>query len=211
LIAGGLRWVRQHGLKEPDDWPKPAALLGGVSEIATADVSPFVKEFAGQPDDLRQRLVGSTFDAFVARDDIAFDFDDAATFMDQATDDYIDPNAGSLNDVVADLPDTMLARMKKRLRHAAEALARETDPINPSAMLVEVWTSLMLAVEVSRAAYDDEREAADRSSEVLDALADRIPESDQAAYHAALEFALTRLDADPDAMQRAVEAAGLGE
>ena len=39
----------------PKDWIRSASLIGGIGDWESADVSLFVKEFVGHPEDLRQR------------------------------------------------------------------------------------------------------------------------------------------------------------
>lgn len=60
MVAGGIRWAHENGMRLPKDWAKPASFIGGVSDWASADVSAFVKEFTGHPEDLRQRLIGES-------------------------------------------------------------------------------------------------------------------------------------------------------
>lgn len=88
VVAGGIRWAHENGMRLPQNWAKPALLLGGVGDWASADISGFVSEFVGHPEDLRQRLIGESFDSYIRRPDVSFLFSDAAPFMDQATGEY---------------------------------------------------------------------------------------------------------------------------
>jgi hypothetical protein len=81
-VAGAARWAHDNGMRLPKHWLKSAAVLGGVGDWAAADVSAFVMEFAGEPDDLRQRLIGCPFDEYIQRTDIEFTFRMAAPRMD---------------------------------------------------------------------------------------------------------------------------------
>jgi hypothetical protein len=89
-IAGGLRWAHDNGMRLPKDWQRPASLIGGVGDWHSADVSAFIKEFAGHPEDLRQRLVSEPLETYIQRPDINFIFNESAPYMDQATGRYSD-------------------------------------------------------------------------------------------------------------------------
>jgi hypothetical protein len=90
LVAGGVRWATENGMRLPKDWMRAAAFIGGIGDYKSADVSQFVKEFAGHPEDLRQRLIGETLETYLRRTDIRFIFSDAAPYMDPKTGEYVD-------------------------------------------------------------------------------------------------------------------------
>lgn len=87
-VAGSARWANDHGMRLPKDWIRHAALLGDVGDWHNADVRPFLKEFAGHPEDLRQRLIGESYDSFLKRKDIEFILTDLAPYTDLQTDKY---------------------------------------------------------------------------------------------------------------------------
>ena len=91
-VCGGARWAHDNGMRLPKDWVRAPLLLGDVSDWRSADVSGFVMEFAGHPEDLRQRLIGEPFDTYLQRDDIQFIFADDAPYMEQSTGRYVDAN-----------------------------------------------------------------------------------------------------------------------
>jgi len=93
VVAGGIRWANENGMRLPKDWAKPASMIGGVGDWASADVSEFVSEFAGHPEDLRLRLIGEPFESYIRRPDIRFIFSDAAPVMDPRTGKYLEPKS----------------------------------------------------------------------------------------------------------------------
>jgi hypothetical protein len=134
MVAGGIRWAHENGMRLPKDWVKPASLLGGINNWMTADVSGFVKEFAGHREDLRQRLIGEPFESYIQRDDIAFVFSDLAPYMNQETGDYV--NADAFEDealaeeefegILAGISDAEIDRLMAALLLPAAELAAQT-------------------------------------------------------------------------------------
>jgi hypothetical protein len=105
-ILGAARWAHEHQMRLPKDWMQAAALLGDVSDWQSADLSGFVKEFYGHPNDLRQRFLGENLESFLHREDITFTFDDSAP--------YKDLNAGGYFNVQIDerIGDMLLQQLK---------------------------------------------------------------------------------------------------
>ncbi len=89
-IASAARWAHENGMRLPKQWVKCASLVGGVGDWMSADVSGFVKEFVGHPEDLRRRLVREPFDSYVQRPEITFFFSANAPYLDQETGEYED-------------------------------------------------------------------------------------------------------------------------
>ena len=109
-IAGGARWAHDNGMRLPKDWLRHASMLGAIGDWKNADVSEFAMEFAGHPEDLRQRLIGESIGSFLARDDIRFVLNSAAPYKDQRTGEYAsDLDDDALDDEEAEddleLPD----------------------------------------------------------------------------------------------------------
>ena len=231
-VAGGLRWAQDNGMRLPKDWPKTVSLIGGVGDWASADVSQFVKEFAGHPEDLRQRLVGQPVDDYLKRTDVAFVFNEDAPYMDQRTGEYSNsPDALGFDDddeldeldedelesIAADVPAEELNAMADRFTPAALALTAETiDWLKargetPTTGVFEAWRSVMLAAMISKRAMPDadENEVADFGFELLRDMSARIEKSAFAEYDRAVGQVLAHLETDSMMMQKAVLKHGL--
>ncbi len=74
MITGAARWADDNGMRLPKHWIRYAEILGDVSDWKSADVSKFEMEFVGNPKDLMQRLVSSSYADYVKRADISFQF-----------------------------------------------------------------------------------------------------------------------------------------
>jgi len=222
-IAGGMRWAHQNGMCLPKDWRGPALLIGGVGDWTAADVSDFVMEFAGHPDDLRQRLMGEPFESYIRRKDVAFEFSEAAPYMDQRTGEYSDPFDGSPLDPdeaesnAADVPIEELNAMAERFNPPAVALAGKTATWlaaldeAPSVELVDAWKSVMLAAFISKTALPDAPadEIADLGLEFLEDISERIDEARVEEHDRAVGQVLRHLETDSTLMQQAVLEHGL--
>lgn len=226
-VTGAARWAHDNGMRLPKDWADAASLLGGAGDWKSADLSGFVKEFAGHPEDLRQRLVGQSFEAFVERDDIEFIFSEDAVYLDQCTGQYQqthDPAASETSDggadlesVAANVPVEELDAMIDRLSPASNALAAETAGWlatrgdTPSPELVEAWGAIVLASMLSRSAMPDgsDEDVAAFGYELLEGLAARIETSRLEEYDQAVTQALAHLEIDAILMQKALLKHGL--
>lgn len=223
-VAGGLRWAHDNGMRLPRDWAKAASLIGGVGEWQSADVSAFVKEFAGHPEDLRQRLIGEAFDSYVRRDDVQFIFATDAPYKDQKTGQYVDQDLGleemseeELEAIAEDMPEEELNALAARLAPAAEGLVAETAPWlqaqgdTPSPELLEAWKSVMLASMLSNQAMPDadDEDRADFGFELLQSMSGRIHGDRAAEYQHAVGQVLRHLETDSMMMQKAVLKHGL--
>ena len=168
MVAGGVRWAHEHGMRLPKDWHKMAAVIGGVGDWMSADVSQFAKEFAGHPEDLRRRLVAEPLESFLQRTDIAFVFNDAAPYMDQETGRY--ENNGETDDDefddeealdLDDFPDVLLDEIDKRLTPVVATIEPRikswlADRNRPaSSELADVCKNLFLASMLSAIAQPD--------------------------------------------------------
>lgn len=75
LVAGGVRFGRQNGFRQPPDWERCVSILDGpLPDIDTADLSDFGTEdgklrFIGPRSFLEERLLGSVED-FLKRPDV---------------------------------------------------------------------------------------------------------------------------------------------
>lgn len=221
-VTGAARWAHDNGMRLPKDWANAVSLLGGAGDWKSADVSGFVKEFAGHPEDLRQRLVGQSFEAFVERDDIEFIFSEDAVYLDQRTGQYQTASEtgdgyADLESLAADVPVEELDAMIDRLTPATNALAAETADWlamrgdTPSPELVEAWGAIVLASMLSRSAMPDgsDEDVAGFGYELLEGLAARIETSRLAEYDAAVRQALAHLEIDAALIQKAVLKHGL--
>lgn len=218
-IAGGLRWAHENGMRLPRDWMKPASLIGGVGDWHAADVSAFVKEFAGHPEDLRQRLVGEPFDTYVQREDIEFVFDTDAPFMDQETGEYVDADPAledlsveEVEAIAADVPFEELNEMADQLAPTTHGLVTQTDSWLktqgdvPSPELPEAWNSVLLASMLSTTAMPNAKrdDVADFGYDLLEGLSARIDPSRVAEYDRAVEQVLRHLETNESLMQQAI-------
>jgi len=216
MIAGGVRWAYEHGMRLPKDWAKAAAILGGVGDWAKADVSLFAKEFAGHPEDLRQRLLSEPFDSFIRRKDIRIVFSDDAPYHGVATHDF-DPLDDSDQDeedeesVAGDIPVEELDAMSEQFMAAAKVVAAQTvDWLRvrgqtPSPELPEAWRALMLATIMTNAAMPDTpaSEGAEFTKKLLKEISGRIEESRAAEYDRAMSQVREHFLADPQLVKKA--------
>jgi hypothetical protein len=226
IVAGGIRWAFDNGMRLPKNWENPASLFGGVGEWKSADVSLFVMEFAGHPEDLRQRLIGAPFDNYIRRTDIQFVFSDSAPYMDQETGEYSheavpdpsDLDEDELESIAADLPKEEIDALVERFSPSSLGLAQETAAWlaarneSPSPGLSEAWQSMLIAFLLSQTAMPDapDEEIADFGIDLLRDLSGRIAEERYAEYDRAVGQALEYLETDPKVMQKAVLKFGLG-
>lgn len=74
FIAASIRFTRQNGFKLPPHYERWTSMLGDLGDINSADISDFGKDgklfYMGTTEFLRQRLVGTTPDQFMARKDV---------------------------------------------------------------------------------------------------------------------------------------------
>lgn len=217
-VAGGIRWAHENGMRLPKDWAKPASLIGGVGDWASADVSAFAKEFAGHPEDLRQRLVGEPLETYLKRTDIDFQFDESAPFEDRRAGRHSRSNlTGEFDEDEEGIPSEEFDALAARLAPTAKALATETATWlaarneTPSAELPEAWTSMLIASILSKASMPeaDDKEVADFGYDLLVELGGRIDESRFAEYDRAVGQTLDHIRTDPLMMQKGVLEHGL--
>jgi len=225
-VAGAVRWTNQNGMRLPKDWVKTASLIGGVGDWASADVLNFVMEFAGHPEDLRQRLIGESFESYIGRPDVRFIFSDAAPYMDQRTGEYADSSEfefyddpddeEDLESIEDESLDAELETLSERIGPIAVGLATETvDWLlarnqTPSPELPEAWQSVLLVTLISKTALDDAPRAsiAEFGGRLIGTFAETIEEGHRADYERAIEQVREYIQADPTAMRLAAEKYG---
>jgi len=220
LVAGGLRFAHEHGMRLPKEWTKAAQLLGGVGEWQSADVSKFVREFVGHPEDLRQRLIGSSLETFLARNDIAFTFSDDAPYMDQQTGRYTDwPDEDDeldweeIEQLANDIPTQELDAMLEQFTIPAGRLAETTAAwlqlrgALPSAELMMAWRSILLSRLLSVTAMPDasDAEIADFANNLLQGMTSHGKVSLADEYHRAVGQALEHLESNPLLIRPVIE------
>lgn len=225
-IAAAARWAFDNGMRLPKDWLKAAAIIGPVGDWRVADVSAFVKEFVGHPEDLRQRLIGEPFKTYLARRDVAFEFSDAIPYMDQRTGQYIDPLAPDdldLDEEISDeelakvLPDQALDEIMGAFSPSVAKLANRTEAWlrasgqSPSSELRDIWGALLFAGAMAMAMGPvegrAERDAEDRAREALEVLKARPAFTRSDAYRLAVEQCEAHLEAEPGAFTRTLREA----
>jgi hypothetical protein len=82
LIRGAARHAAECGFRLPNDWERWAALIGEVGDWRDdADTSEFEMAFCGAEEDLRLRLVDSTVEDFLARDDVEVNLVDEDEYL----------------------------------------------------------------------------------------------------------------------------------
>ncbi len=228
LIAGGIRWAHEHGMRLPADWTKTVSLIGGVEGWEEADVSRFAREFAGHPEDLRQRLIGESFDDFIQRKDVAFQFLDDAPFKDQSTGEYLNDDASDYDDqmddpIDPDAADELVDAMLRRFSPAAEQLATQTAAWlakrneTPSPELIDAWKAVMVARVLTNSALtatsgaqgDLVEDRGDLAADILDDLGNGVEDSRFYDWSIATNQVVEHLNTDPPMMQKAILTYGL--
>lgn len=222
-VAGGVRWAHDNGMRLPTNWAKAASLIDGVGDWHNADVSQFIKEFAGHPEDLRQRLIGEPLETYLQRKDIKFLFSDAAPYKDQGTSSYSDwglldaldeEEDEELDDedpLALELADRMIGSLLDVIAEPAATLAADTQIYlqangqTPSPELFRAWRNLMAAFTLGTASNparsrDDARQL---TFQTLAGLSSQVEEANRDEYSRAVEQALGHLETDPGMMERA--------
>lgn len=220
-VAAGARWAHDNGMRLPKDWAKAAMLIDGVSDWHNADVSQFVKEFAGHPDDLRQRLIGEPIETFVQRNDIQIIFSDLAPYKDLKTGSYGDwdlledldeEEDEELDDetLASLIPNEEIEALMARMAPGAAIFTQKTKTYllergqEPSSELFSAWQNLLMARLMAAAALQEspQEEIDDFTCQLLQGLSERVEEPRAAELQRAVEQVLEHLDADPQIMQR---------
>jgi len=219
-VAGAARWAHDNGMRLPKDWIKTALLIGGPGDWEHADVSAFTKEFAGHPEDLRQRLIGEPLESYLRRKDISFIFNENAPFQksgNAAGGGLFDLDEDELEEIADELPLEEINQIIERFRPAATALAAQTSGWlaerheEPSPELFEAWRSVMMATMLSKAVMPEENnEFEDFGYELLEDLSGRIEPSRQVEYDLAVGQVLKHLAINTSMMQNAVVEHGFG-
>lgn len=163
-IAGAARWTNENGMKLPKDWLKIAAVVGDVGDWHHADVSAFKKEFAGHPEDLRQRLIAESFESYMKRKDIAFTFSDGAPFKDQRTGRYSnleeyaaddEEDIEEVDELFSSLTDAELNDVLMKYVPVAAELTKQTGAWlaakgkSPSSELPNAWKLIVVVTTLS--------------------------------------------------------------
>ncbi len=228
VIAGAIRWTRQNGMRLPKDWEKTVRILGPMPDIDTADVSKFVMEFEGHPEDLRQRLIGEPFDAFVKRKDVSILFSDEAPFKGSALhkldvpdelydegdedDDDGDDRGESGAGVAGDQPAEQLEEILRMTTPAATTLVEQTKlwlsarGEAASAELFEAWRSVLVAAALAKMALPNgsQKQVSGLAYNLIESLVGRIDEERVKEYDRALAQVVQHSQADPDVMESAI-------
>jgi hypothetical protein len=215
VIAGALRWTRQNGMRLPKDWEKTIRILGPMPDIATADVSKFEMEFQGHPEDLRQRLIGEPFEAFIQRKDVSILFSDEAPFKGSALhkldvpEEFYDQGDADEDDPAEigakELEETLrlITPPARMITEATTAwLLSKGETASPQ--LFEAWRSLLVAVSLAELSMPDSpvNEVSKLSIKMLEGLSDRIDDEILEVYEKAVVQARDHLAIDPELMIR---------
>lgn len=193
LLRSAVRFTVDNGMRLPKDLDKATSIFGGLGDWRDADTSQFIMEFAGHPEDLRQRLVTSSFEDYIQRKDVSFIFSDTAPYMDQATGEYYDTDAPNIEEDLANIADEIVDSYSsedlEKMRNLAlpsaitlcKALEQDLKAHNqtPRPQLREACQTVLLATLISAEVKDIPTEyRPDLCSALIDALASRISEDD---------------------------------
>jgi hypothetical protein len=216
-VAGGIRWAHDNGMRLPKDWHKPASFIGGVGDWPTADVSQFVKEFAGHPEDLRQRLIGEPMETFLKRSDIRFILSSDAPYMEQRTgqyhgvdlydddDDDDEPDDEELDELMDFVPPEEIARLSDHFVSAGASLSVETTRWltarneAPSAELADAWMALVMIRTMTAITNPsgDAAEVGKVSNDMLKEVIDRFEPERREELVRAIEQVKAHMGAEP--------------
>jgi hypothetical protein len=144
FVAAGIRFARQNGFRLPPHYDRWVNLLGGAGDVEHADLSGFGKDgklcWVGSVDDLRQRLIGSSVEDFLARSDVEYMMEVPESFFDEedesdqdeedsddglldddAAEELFDRVAISYADGVESMTNEMASRIRQRLISRGQA------------------------------------------------------------------------------------------
>ena len=177
LVAGAIRFARQNGFRLPAHYDRWVNVLGDVPDPATADLRPFGKDggllWVGRMDDLRRRLIGCSFEDFLAKPHVRFVTDseledewDDEDFDDEEFDDdgeEVDSEAVEFaNKMQEKHIDKICAVVHRRCQEGTET---------PSPLLREAATAI-LSVAMLELAADAGDETLAQSIEAVKAMAE---------------------------------------
>lgn len=76
IVAGAIRFAEQNGFRLPNRYERWTSLLGEMPDAKTADLAGFGYEgglhYVGTVDDLRRRLIDTTPEEFMCREDVHY-------------------------------------------------------------------------------------------------------------------------------------------
>lgn len=97
LVAGAIRWSRDHNFRLPPRYERWVSMIGGVGDWSAADVSDFGVDgqlhYVGAMEDLEHRLIGTTLEEFVAREDVEILAGSGPSLIDDEEDDIVEEGA----------------------------------------------------------------------------------------------------------------------
>jgi hypothetical protein len=201
LVRGAARFAAECGFRLPNDWERWAAMLGEVGDWrADGDISEFEMEFSGTEEDLRLRLVDSTVEEFLARDDVDVYLGEDGAYVPAVDADDVAIEEG-MKQVTAALVDEIkrwcFGKGLKPHPRLAEAV-----PL----MLMSTTGALEGATEAEvDAALSDDLEAvapstAERMGQSLRDLLSVYPPQDAAELRAAVEQFMSFVSENPNAL-----------
>ncbi|MBI4582336.1 MAG: hypothetical protein HY718_21760 [Planctomycetes bacterium] len=119
LVAGGVRFARRNGFRLPPRYERWIAILGNLAECAVADLSDFGWKdgglhYVGTMEDLRRRLIGSSVETFLSREDVHYTMRVAGDeYVDEYEDEDEYEDGDYLDDEEAAEDDEILNEMKE--------------------------------------------------------------------------------------------------
>jgi len=223
-VAGGVRWAHDNGMRLPKDWHKPASFVGGVGDWASADVSRFTREFAGHPEDLRQRLIAEPFDSYVRRSDVQFTFSTDAPYLDQHSGQYRDgdlydddddddadePDEAELDELMDFVPPEEIARLSDHFVSVGADLTVETTrwlkahDEAPSPELPEAWMALAMirAMAAATIPSGDMAEVSKFSNDMLLDVIERFEPERREEFVRAIDQVKAHMEAEPRCIEQ---------
>ena len=232
-IAGGARWAYDNGMRLPRDWLKHTSVIGGVLGWQNADVSAFTMNFAGHPEDLRQRLIRETLESYLKRDDIQFTFSMDAPYKDQRTGEYApelnsdafdDDESDDESDEQFESPDDgasfeVFKKLTHRLDIVAATLVSETQKWlatrneMASPELAEAWKSVITSTLLAKSTLPDanEQEVSELSGKLLFEAIRLIEPARLVERKRATDQALEHLETNSLIIQNAIKMLALPE
>ena len=152
VVAGGIRFAKQNGFRLPAHYDRWVAVMGGVDDWSSADLSDFGFEgklhWVGPIYDLRRRLIGCSIDEFFAREDVVFTTEVGEDFLSEQDGEYIveevspdEPMPEELLEELRDMKQRLLNSMRRwcfadgevphpRLEEALELILASTPPLD---------------------------------------------------------------------------------
>lgn len=183
LVAGGIRFARQNGFRLPRHYERWTALLGDIGDWPQADLSQFGKDgkllFVGSMLDLRKRLIGSSVEQFLQREDVQFTVGEPLSdfggddFGDE--DEEFDPDEEAFDPQDEQIVEEARAMMRERIANRVRQWCFAKG-IAPSPRLADAAEVLLVSSAASAPTLEEDHESqqAQMATESIDKLEERL-------------------------------------